>query len=422
MVGITGVIWYPRGAAPNSAALVAGAGPVPLGVAAGAWSTVSSGLTDTAASISRVMADLRTGWSGEAADAALSKFAPFQEWAASAALLAGETAGKAQVQSGSYTVATLAMPSLAEIAAVQAAKVAAYSIGGALVGGAAAAEAAEEALKIRAAVTMETYDAATTHLAVQQNFDSPPSIAEPTAGASASAESPGSAARQSVVQAASTLADVIADPVRAATAAVASVASNPVFAAAASQAGAISGGASAAVSAATTAVTGATTAASTLATAGAGLTGLGGAGLGGAGLGGARLGASTPSLFGTPSASRAPAQVSAASATTGAGAFAGSSSSSSTGRHALPDPSTGQSAARQNPVTSPVQGTVDTVKVDPSRTAGGSAPIAGGRHAAQSEDETEHDTPDYLKHFEHFADGRTVIPSVIGGALETAER
>lgn len=417
MVGITGVIWYPRGAAPNSAALVAGAGPVPLGVAAGAWSTVSSGLTDTAASISRVMADLRTGWSGEAADAALSKFAPFQEWAASAALLAGETAGKAQVQSGSYTVATLAMPSLAEIAAVQAAKVAAYSIGGALVGGAAAAEAAEEALKIRAAVTMETYDAATTHLAVQQNFDSPPSIAEPTAGASASAESPGNAARQSVVQAASTLADVIADPVRAATAAVASVASNPVFAAAASQAGAISGGASAAVSAATTAVTGATTAASTLATAGAGLTGLGGAGLGGA-----RLGASTPSLFGTPSASRATAQVSAASATTGAGAFAGSSSSSSTGRHALPDPSTGQSAARQNPVTSPVQGTVDTVKVDPARTAGGSAPIAGGRHAAQSEDDTEHDTPDYLKHFEHFADGRTVIPSVIGGALETAER
>ncbi|GCB53780.1 hypothetical protein rerp_01880 [Rhodococcus erythropolis] len=391
-------------------------------MAAGAWSTVSSGLTDTAASISRVMADLRTGWSGEAADAALSKFAPFQEWAASAALLAGETAGKAQVQSGSYTVATLAMPSLAEIAAVQAAKVAAYSIGGALVGGAAAAEAAEEALKIRAAVTMETYDAATTHLAVQQNFDSPPSIAEPTAGASASAESPGSAARQSVVQAASTLADVIADPVRAATAAVASVASNPVFAAAASQAGAISGGASAAVSAATTAVTGATTAASTLATAGAGLTGLGGAGLGGAGLGGARLGASTPSLFGAPSASRATAQVSAASATTGAGAFAGSSSSSSTGRHALPDPSTGQSAARQNPVTSPVQGTVDTVKVDPARTAGGSAPIAGGRHAAQSEDETEHDTPDYLKHFEHFADGRTVIPSVIGGALETAER
>ncbi|MCZ9633561.1 PPE domain-containing protein [Rhodococcus sp. BH5] len=416
MVGITGVIWYPRGAAPNSAALVAGAGPVPLGVAAGAWSTVSSGLTDTAASISRVMADLRTGWSGEAADAALSKFAPFQEWAAAAALLAGETAGKAHVQSGSYTVATLAMPSLAEIAAVQAAKVAAYSIGGALVGGAAAAEAAEEALKIRAAVTMETYDAATAHLAVQQNFDSPPSIAEPTAGASASTESPGSAARQSVVQAASTLADAIADPVRAATAAVASVVSNPVFAAAASQAGAISGGVATAASATTTAVTGATTAASALATAGAGLTGLGGAGLGGA-----RLGTSTPSLFGTPSASRAPAQVSAASATTGAGAFVGSSSSSSTGRHALPDPSTGQSATRQNPVTSPVQGTADTVKVDPARTAGGSAPIAGGRHAAQSEDETEHDTPDYLKHFEHFADGRTVIPSVIGGALETAE-
>ncbi len=268
-------------------------------------------------------------------------------------------------------------------------------------------------------MTMETYDAATAHLAVQQNFDSPPSIAEPTAGASASAESPGSAARQSVVQAASTLADAIADPVRAATAAVASVVSNPVFAAAASQAGAISGGVATAASATTTAVTGATTAASALATAGAGLTGLGGAGLGGA-----RLGASTPSLFGTPpSASQAPAQVSAASATTGVGAIAGSSSSSSsTGRHALPDPlHRPERHAPEPPRDLAGSGTADTVKVDPARTAGGSAPIAGGRHAAQSEDETEHDTPDYLKHFEHFADGRTVIPSVIGGALETAE-
>ena len=30
------------------------------------------------------------------------------------------------------------------------------------------------------------------------------------------------------------------------------------------------------------------------------------------------------------------------------------------------------------------------------------------------QDEDEHETPGYLKQFEHFADGRTVAPSVIG--------
>ncbi|EOM76242.1 PPE family protein [Rhodococcus rhodnii LMG 5362] len=38
-----------------------------------------------------------------------------------------------------------------------------------------------------------------------------------------------------------------------------------------------------------------------------------------------------------------------------------------------------------------------------------------GAHAS-GEDDDEHDTPEYLKSFEHFSDGRTVIPSVIGGA------
>ena len=44
-------------------------------------------------------------------------------------------------------------------------------------------------------------------------------------------------------------------------------------------------------------------------------------------------------------------------------------------------------------------------------TGAAGAPASGTR--GQAEDD-EHETPDYLKQFEHFADGRTVAPSVIG--------
>ena len=44
-------------------------------------------------------------------------------------------------------------------------------------------------------------------------------------------------------------------------------------------------------------------------------------------------------------------------------------------------------------------------------TGAAGAPASGAR--GQAEDD-EHETPDYLKQFEHFADGRTVAPSVIG--------
>ncbi|MEO6880727.1 MAG: PPE family protein, partial [Mycobacteriaceae bacterium] len=38
----------------------------------------------------------------------------------------------------------------------------------------------------------------------------------------------------------------------------------------------------------------------------------------------------------------------------------------------------------------------------------------GGAGAHRGEDDTEHETPDYLKSFEYFEDGRLVAPPVIG--------
>ena len=41
------------------------------------------------------------------------------------------------------------------------------------------------------------------------------------------------------------------------------------------------------------------------------------------------------------------------------------------------------------------------------------APMMGGA-AGGGQDDEEHHTPAYLKNFEHFSDGRVVIPAVLG--------
>lgn len=400
MVGITGVIWYPRGAAPNSAALIAGAGPVPLSVAGGAWTAVSAGLGDTASTVSRVMANLRIGWTGDAADAALAKFKPFEEWAARSSMLAQKTGGKAQVQSASYTVAAIAMPSLPEIAAVETAKLAAYTLGGALTGSAAVAELAAEQLKLRAAVAMETYDSATAPLAVRDEFEPPPSIAM--------SDVSGQGAQQNVSVAEQTV-NAFVEPVRTAAAAITSVLSNPAVTAAASQLGAVLGGANAATTAATAAATTATAAAGAVsAVVGAG----GGLGAGATSL----LSAPLTALAGGNSTGRHAAATTAAAATTPVSAHSTSAGLSiSSADQLTPRAASGTvvNAVGTESVRSDTVRT-DAVRATPSSAAG---PVASGRHAAADDDDTEfHDTPDYLKHFEHFADGRTVITSVIGGA------
>lgn len=428
MVGITGVIWYPRGAAPNSAALIAGAGPVPLTVAGDAWSAVAAGLGDTAATVTRVMANLRTGWSGDAADAALTKFGPFQEWAAQSAALALTTGGKAQVQATAYTVAAVMMPPLPEIMAVDTAKIAAYSLGGALTGAAAAAETAAELLKIQAATAMETYDSASAHLAVRQEFSPPPSIATSDIAAQDT--------RQVAMVGPPPISAFI-EPVRTAAAAIASVVSNPAFGAAVSQVGTALGGtalggAAAATNAAAAAGTTAITAAGAV-SAGAGLGG--GLGTGAAsplsspltaltGLVGGTTGrhAAATTAAATTAAATSPVGTNSAA---GGGVGAGSSlradggASQITPRAASATPS----GAVMNAGSADALRT-DTVRADSARalSGSGSAPMGGGRHAAKTDDDSEdHDTPDYLKHFEHFADGRTVIPSVIGAADEDVQ-
>ncbi|MEU1425783.1 PPE domain-containing protein [Nocardia sp. NPDC005746] len=177
-LGITGVCWLPRMAEINSLSLNTGAHAIPIAAAGGAWGGLSAAWVDATTTVARVMAEIGVGLEGVNGLAVLARLGRFTVWAEQQAVMAGVMAGKAGAHATAYTVASIAMPSLPEIALVETARVAAYSSGGALDGAAEAAEAAKLALDIRAALVMETYEAATSSMvATPGQFLMPPPIA-----------------------------------------------------------------------------------------------------------------------------------------------------------------------------------------------------------------------------------------------------
>ncbi|QBJ96672.1 PPE family protein [Rhodococcus sp. ABRD24] len=397
-MGVTGVVWMPRGATVNATTLTAGAGPVPLTVASTAWTAVSGSFADASATLTRVMAELRTGWEGVAAEAALAKIAAFTTWTQQIAALAAETATKASVEAGAYTTATLTMPSLPEIAAVKAAKTAAYTTGGALNGSAAVAEAADRAMDIRAGIVMEVYEAASSIVATPETFSPPPPMANgSTVGLEA--RDSGDVQRRQLEN------DFGTDPVRTVAATATAFTQNPGIATAASQIGNIAGTVGAATSAAANlggGVPGGTGGASTLM--GAPLAPMSGYGGTSSGIsGGGSSGAGASRAAGIPGGSGGGARAVLPEGWGKAGQLDGAALRGGTGGAGTPT----------------ATGTADVLRAEASTsavargTAMGGAPVVAHRGAVDAED-AEHTTPGYLKHFEHFADGRTVIPSVIG--------
>ncbi|MFC7450497.1 PPE domain-containing protein, partial [Rhodococcus daqingensis] len=232
-MGFTGVVWMPRGATWNSTALNAGVGPVQLSAAGVAWTSIAAGLTDASATMTKVMAELRVGWEGLASDAALAKLIPFTAWTEESTAMATTTASKAAAAASTHSVARISMPSLPEIAAVKTAKLVAHTVGGSLAGAGAAAEAADRAMDLRAALVMEGYEAASTAVSVPQSFTPPPPLAT---GAQAS----GAGAQESVPTNRDDV-DWRTNPAGAAMATAMAHAQNPAVVSAASQAGSIAG-------------------------------------------------------------------------------------------------------------------------------------------------------------------------------------
>ncbi|WP_032401433.1 PPE domain-containing protein [Rhodococcoides fascians] len=375
-LGVTGVVWLPRTATGNSTRLL-GPGPVPLHVAGGAWGSVAAAFTEASASIAAVTAALTAGWEGDSALLAQAALARFATWTGATALKAAALSVEAPAAGTTYGVALATMPSLVEIGVVQAAKVTAASTGGALNGSYEAAEVADRLLDIRAALVMEGFELVNSHRIVKTTFDHPPAIV------SDSGSGLGKFANA-----------VMTSPVQAAIGGLMAATQNPGVAAAAGQIG------SAATSIASTGVSTVATAASNI-----GSTALsGGSGVGG-GHGFASNGSA--SLAVGPASTR---PVSFGAGGAGLGGFGGVGMPGS-----APSPAGGGSTlfgpGQSGPANAFGAPTAADGGLAQRGTGGAGAPASGTR--GQAEDD-EHETPDYLKQFEHFADGRTVAPSVIG--------
>ncbi|MFC4124037.1 PPE family protein [Nocardia rhizosphaerae] len=366
--GITGVFWLPRMAEVNSTMLNAGAHAVPISAAATSWGTLAAAWGDATFTITRVIAEVGVGLQGVNGLAVLAKLAPFGAWAGQQGVMAGIMGAKATANATAYTVASLAMPSLPEIAATNAAVAASANPPGVVSGAFEVAEVARHAMDIRAALVMETYEAATTAtVTTPGEFSMPPTIAS-GAGTADAAQS-----------------DFGGDPLAATVAAAQALVSNPGVISAATQAANVAGGVltsgvstagnigAAAVSAATASTVPATTAAVPA------MAAMGGAGAAGvattaAGLGGVTLNASQLKL---PEGWGAPAANAAASA--------------------------------------PVESVVRTDSAPVRNATGSGSPLLGNR--AKGEDDDEHDAIDYGQSDEAFTDGRYTADGVIGADL-----
>ncbi|MFE7744072.1 PPE domain-containing protein [Nocardia sp. NPDC057455] len=382
VAGVTGVIWAARPSEINSATLHAGAHAIPISAAATAWGGLTAAWVDATTTVARVMAELGVGMQGINGIAALSKLTGFLGWSEQQGVQAAAMGAKAAANATAYTVASLAMPSPPEIAAVNAALAASANPPGVLSGAFEVAEVARNAMDIRAALVMETYEAATSAMvATPAEFLQPPAIAK-------------GAGTASPEQAADTTAtEVPADPIQAAVAATQAFLSNPGVASAATQAAQAVG---------SIATTGVSTVGNVAGSAIA-----------------AATTTSAPTFSGmAPMVMGAGAAATAAGATTRAVSFSGlgSAASISNGSLKLPE---GWGSTGTIGGSAPVQETVAVKPVDaaPVRPAnnGNGNPLLGNQARSDEDDETEHNGLDYLRSTEHFNDGRFTADGVIGG-------
>ncbi|MGA9872787.1 MAG: PPE domain-containing protein [Rhodococcus sp. (in: high G+C Gram-positive bacteria)] len=422
-LGVTGVVWFPRTATVNATSLLGGAGAAPLVTAAAAWQSVSVAYADASITVGRVMAVLAAGWEGEAANAAHARLGAFLAWTNESAAKAAQISGLAASESAAYTAAALTMPNPVEIAAVKTAKYTAYSTGGALNGSAEALEVVDRALDVRATLVMEAYEAATTPLALHVSFDRPPSIVND--GGTGSAASDGIAATDSYSETGIFGFEARTSPAQAAVAAVGAALQNPGLAGAAGQMASTAG--SVAGSSVTTVASAATNIGSAAATA---LTSPAGSGQpSGATPLRADMGATGPmSTRAVSTGSPFGAGGQAAGAYGGSGGLGKLAGSWGAPSGTVGDRLAGGFGAGGSGAGGVVGGFGTGhsgngpfgAQADAAATARGShggAPL-GGSHATNAgtghKDEEDHETPGYLKQFEHFSDGRTVAPSVIG--------
>ncbi|MFD4403696.1 PPE domain-containing protein [Nocardia sp. NPDC058499] len=381
--GITGVFWLPRLAEGNSIALNAGSHAIPMSAAATSWGALTAAWVDANATVVRVMAELGVGMQSVNGIGALARLVGFTGWAQQQGVMSAALGTKAASQATAYTVASIAMPSLPEIAAVNAARAAAHTTGGVLNGSSEIAEAAKAALDLRAALTMETYEAAITALVLTPGeFLNPPPIAN---GAGTADPGPAEDAMK----------EANGDPVKMLAAAGSALAQNPGVASAVTQAANVAG---------SVASTGVTTVGN----------------LGANAIAAATTTSAPASVAPMPGMVTGAVAASTAAATTRAGGVPGSSLGLNNGGLKVPEGWGAPPAGGAAPATESVAVTRgEAAPVRPTGTGTGS-PLMGNARP-NGEDEQDHDAADYLRG-DHFADGRYIADGVIGAEPQRSDK
>ena len=366
--GITGVFWLPRMAEVNSTTLNTGAHAIPISAAATSWGGLAAAWGDAAFTITRVIAEVGVGLQGVNGIAVLARLAPFAGWASQQGIAAAAISAKCAANATAYTVASIAMPSLPEIIATNGAVAASANPPGVVSGAFEVAEVARHAMDIRAALVMETYEAATSAtVAVPSEFTMPPAIAS-GAGSAGEGDFGGG------------------DPLQTAVAAAQAFVSNPGVVSAATQAANTAGG---------VLTSGVSTAGN---------------------IGASAISAATATAPASAAVAPAMAGVAAAGAAVGGGMATTSAGLGGVSAGSLKLPEGWGAPAASASASAPVsESVVNRVESAPVRNTGtGANPLMGNRQKGEEDD--EHDGVDYVRSDE-FTDGRYAAEGVIGADL-----
>ncbi|MEV0762970.1 PPE domain-containing protein [Nocardia sp. NPDC050435] len=183
--GFTGVVWEARPTEKLAQDLNTGRGAVPMAEAAQAWTRLAASFGGAVVEYDQIIKAIGESWRSETSPEIMDRITKLREWLLEAAGSAGQNAGKTGTQALAYQVAQLAMPHVAEVAALEQAKKTVEAIGvglGApLVGAAADIDAEQDLAKANAARVMRVYEEATKPLETPWTQSTPPVIAANTA-------------------------------------------------------------------------------------------------------------------------------------------------------------------------------------------------------------------------------------------------
>ncbi|TQM28752.1 PPE domain-containing protein [Nocardia bhagyanarayanae] len=183
--GFTGVVWEARPTEKLAQDLTTGRGAVPMAEAAQAWTRLGVSFGAAVPEYDQIVKAIGESWRSETSPEILDRITKLREWLLEAAGSAAQNATKAGSQALAYEVARLAMPHVAEIAALEEAKKSVEAIGAGmgapLVGAAADIAAEQDLVKVNAARVMRVYEEATKPLETPWTQTAPPVIANSAA-------------------------------------------------------------------------------------------------------------------------------------------------------------------------------------------------------------------------------------------------